>query len=915
MLGKLRLTQRLLLLWFVSTAAVLLVSGFTFKLMQDREAETERKSRIEAAFGILENQIHERANHVATSAGALATRRSVVATLRLFADYFEPGLGHAATFDPPAQDLAGELAELARAAGADWAVIIGPRGTLNGYWRNGDDDHRVYFSYRDDGAMAFSAARGEIFGPLTEVPAFLMYDASEFQAGGDTVRLMRCATGPGPALVAKASVSRGVFASDAAGTGQLIGRVVLGTCFDEDFVERIASQTGAAFGILSEERNLFSSGMPDLIPKATAADGPPAPAFGVGLTAIRWNSDENYLLGASDWVFGDGTANTALFVLDRGNLTAQRRAFVAAGLAGLLLTTAVIFLSGLVYLRRTVTGPLERLMQAVHSMRQGRYERVSGISPGDEIGDLAQTFNHMTERIRIREEELQRLSRAVEQSPASVMITDPAGHIEYVNPRFTAITGYSSDEAIGRKPSLVKSGLTDRDVYADLWRTIRAGKVWRGELFNRAKDGRIICEQVSISPIFGEDGAITHFVGVKEDITQRKEAEAKIEHLAYYDALTDLPNRVLFHDRLGQALARYRRHDATFAILLLDLDHFKDINDSLGHSVGDDLLRMVAQRLGRLLRDTDTLSRFGGDEFAILQSGISTPADAAALAAKVIESFREPFLIGPMSLHSNSSIGISLPAADALDVDELISRADIALYKAKDRGRGGYVYFDDSMTEQVQRDAELTNDLARAVDLGQFRLVFQPQVNLADGTLVGVEALLRWRHPQLDDIPPGRFIPLAESRGLMPKIGLWVLREAGRQWREWQQRGLRVNRVAVNVSAAQFKGGHGFEALAQAIEDCGMPAGALEIEFTESAFVNVDADTLSWIARLSERGVHFAIDDFGTGYSSLVMLRQFQAHKLKVDQGFVRDMLHDANDAAIVHATISLAKSLGMMVV
>ncbi len=906
MLTKLRLNQRLLLLWFASAAAVLFVSGFAYWSLQERQAEIDERARIETAFGILGQHVGERANRLATSAGALAERASVVATLRLFADYFDPQLG-AATFDPPAQELAGELAELARAAGAGWAVIVGRQGPLSGYWRDDATDYRAYFSYPDTGVVAFSSARGDsLFRPLAAAPGFLGKAEGPADAGG--ISMVRCPTGPGPALLA----INPVYRSGSAKPDSLLGSVHVGVCLDREFIERVASQTDTAFDILSGEQFTRSGDRPDSVPSAEPL---PEMATGIPLTAIRWHRDHRRLVGAGDWLLDDGSRNVAQFTLDRADPTAQHHALITAGLSGLLLSGLGIFAIGLLYLRRTVTQPLQQLMRAVHSARQGRYEAVTGIRPGDEIGDLAETFNHMTERIRRREEELRRLSRAVEQSPASVVITDPEGHIEYVNPRFSEVTGYTSEEVLGHKPNLLKSGHMSDEVYARLWQTILAGKVWRGELFNRTKDGTVICEQTSISPIFGEDGIITHFVAVNEDITQRKQAEAQINHLAYHDGLTDLPNRVLFRDRLEQALRLYRRHGVPFALLLLDLDHFKDINDSLGHTVGDGMLRLVARRVDGLLRKSDTFSRFGGDEFAILQSRISGPEDAAALAAKVIDSFREPFAVGAMRLHSNSSIGIAIPGEDVTDADELISRADIALYKAKDRGRGGYVYFDDAMTEQVQRDAELTNDLARAIGQGQLYLTFQPQVELTTGALVGAEALLRWHHPQLGEIPPGRFIPLAESRGLMPEIGLWVLTESCRQWLDWRDQGLAVPRIAVNVSATQFKGSYGFQGMLEAVERAGVPYDALEIEFTESAFMHVDADALAWIGTLSKRGVHFAIDDFGTGYSSLVMLRQFQANKLKIDCGFVRDMLHDANDAAIVQATISLAKSLGIVTV
>ncbi|THF67464.1 EAL domain-containing protein [Pseudothauera nasutitermitis] len=905
---RLSLTHRLLLLWFASVAAVLAVSGVAFLLFENHEIEVERRARIEAAFGTLQNHLDQRAQLLGRSADALAARPGVAGVVGLY-DQAGPENGDAAAFNGAVRDLAADLGELARAADATWAAVIGPQGPVSAYWRHGDDDRQVYFPPRGDAAYV-SAGDGAPFVRIEALPEFLGRVTAAAGSYGDAALVTRCPTGAGPALMVNRPIR--VDARDGA---REPGRVLLGACLDEAFVERVAAQAGAAFGIVGE-RKLLSHAMPDIIPPAVANGvGEPLRRGALALDGIRWHSDEGHVLGAGDWLLGDGSRNTAMFVLSRQQLSEQREALFTAGLAGLALAGAVVFVVGLLYLRRNVTRPLENLLGAVAGMRSGEYRQVAGVRAGDEIGDLVHTFNNMTEQIRERERALRRLSSAVEQSPASVIITTPEGRIEYVNPRFSEITGYSTDEVMGRKPGFLKSGQLPGEVYRELWETILSGRVWRGELSNRAKDGRVVYEQTSISPIFDNAGELIHFVAVKEDVTRRKEVEAHINHLAYHDVLTDLPNRRLFRDRLNQALRTYQRHGTCFALLILDLDHFKDINDSLGHTVGDELLRLVAGRLLGLLRETDTLSRLGGDEFAILQSGVHGPADAAVLAEKIIASFRDSFDLGLMRLHSNTSIGIAVPSGDVVDVDDLISRADIALYKAKGAGRAGYVYFDDAMTAQVQNDAELIHDLARALQNGQLSLVYQPQVELASGRLVGVESLLRWRHPQLGDIPPGRFIPLAESRGLMTEIGLWVLAESCRQWHAWRAQGLEVGHMAVNVSAVQFKGARAYESMLEAVEQASMPPGMLEIEFTESAFVEVSSETLRWIGMLSERGVHFAIDDFGTGYSSLIMLRQLRAHKLKIDREFVKDMLGDPNDAAIVHATVSLAKTLGMTVV
>ena len=907
-----RLTQRLLLLWFISVTAVLAVTGFAYLLFESHQVEVERRSRIETAFTTLQNHVDQRAALLAGSAQAMAERRNVVATVELFANYFDPEASNAALFDPPARELARDLADLARATTADWAVIVGPQGPIGAWWRYGDEDFKAYFSRRSDGEEVQVMREGDAtFGPAGSLQPFVTRVAAGSTLGtGEGPVVMPCATKGGPALFA----SRAVVVRTTTGMREM-GRVMLGSCLDAEFVERVAAQTGAAFGIVGE-RKLFSHSMPDIIPPAAAAVASAIDERGaVKLAAIRWHVDDTHVLGAGDWLLGDGSRNTAMFVLSRQQLSEQRDALFSAGLAGLALAALVVFVIGLLYLRRSVTLPLERLHEAVGNMRLGRYQRIEGVRRGDEIGDLIDTFNDMSTQIYDREMQLRRLSSAVEQSPATVVITAPDGTIEYVNPRFTEVTGYAAEEVLGRNPGMLKSGKVPPEVYAELWSTIQSGKVWRGEFINRTRNGELVYEQASISPIFDENRQIIYYVAVKEDVTERKQAEAHINHLAYHDALTDLPNRRLFRDRLNQALRQYARHGTPFALLILDLDHFKDVNDSLGHSVGDELLRQVAGRLRGLLRETDTLSRLGGDEFAILQVGINAPADAAVLAEKILLSFRESFEIGLMRLHSNTSIGIVMPGRDVTDVEDLISRADIALYKAKAAGRASYVYFDDSMTAQVQNDAELIHDLARATELSQLKLVYQPQIELGSGRLVGVEALLRWEHPKLGLIPPLRFIPLAESRGLMGEIGLWVLTESCRQWARWHERGLDVGRMAINVSATQFRGGRGLEQMTEIIDSGIAPPAALEIEFTESAFVDAGQDTLAWIAALRERGVHFAIDDFGTGYSSLIMLRQIQADKLKVDREFVKDMLTDPNDAAIVHATVSLAKTLGMVVV
>lgn len=909
MLRTTSLTHRLLLLWFAATVGVLFCSGLLYLNLQQRQAQLELEQRLNGGFDLLGNQLSIRASSLDSFAHSLAGQRSIVATLNLFTHYFDPDTAQAELFDPPAQEVTLELANLAKAAGMDWALLMTERGVLSFYNRE-SGERLSYFSQRP-GATLMHTALGldEPFALQRNIPAFLQ--ARQLRALPIGVSFAQCPDSGAPALVAHRRVLR------QEGDIEAVGHVLTGICLGQPFIDAMADYTGLAVAVARAGKVLHQSGMADWQPAGALT----APAnLGIQLGALERDHRDGRLVNGRAGRSADGSSLAFYFSIGDGVLAGQQRSLILAGLAGLAITSLLVLGLGYLYLRRAVTQPLGLLMQGVNRARHGHYERVEGLDSADEIGQLALTFNRMAEHIASRETELKKLSRAVEQSPASVIIVTPSGAIEYVNPRFLEITGYSRDEVIGQNPRILKSGETPPEVYEELWRTILAGQVWRGELRNRTKRGDLIWEQVHISPILDSQGQVIHFVGVKEDITRRRDDEARIRHLAYHDQLTDLPNRSLFHEQLAQALEQLAQDGSPFAVHLLDLDHFKDTNDSLGHPAGDELLRQVAARLTAAVGAGDLVSRFGGDEFAILQRDCRDPAAAARLAEQLLGCFAQPFPVEELQLYSQTSVGIVLAQErdselSREDADAIISRADIALYRAKDQGGGFFVFYDKSMSGRVKDNAELTHDLSQALARNELFLVYQPQISLDTGALVGLEALLRWQHPERGLVSPAQFIPLAESRGLIGPIGLWVLETAWKQAEAWRQQGFNPGPVAVNVSAMQLQRETGFEELARLIDRCSGASELLELEFTESAFLFLDGHNQAWMERLAAMGMRFAIDDFGTGYSSLLLLRRLAAHKLKIDREFVKDVPGDANDEAIVSATIALAGAMGIQVV
>jgi len=680
-----------------------------------------------------------------------------------------------------------------------------------------------------------------------------------------------------------------------------------------------------------------------------------------------------------------------------------------------------------------------RQVSCIERLREGAWYLASNCHTSE--GGTVWVRTDIT-RLREAEGELRKLGRALEQSPVSVVITDVNGIIEYVNPKFEEVSGYAAEELIGRRPSLLKSGEMPDEAYAKMWRTILSGGVWEGTFHNRRKDGSLYWESARIAPVRNENGEITHFIGVKEDITelrryqeslrmsatvfnattegivltdaegrvrmvnpaftqitgyapeealgksavdfygddnpeisakiveelarhgswagevasrrkdgswyhqwlsvttlhdeggvsngqviiisditQHKTDQARILYQANYDLLTGLPNRALLADRLRHALHAARRNRTLTAVAFLDLDRFKTVNDLYGHGTGDRLLEQVADRLQAVVRESDTVARFGGDEFVIVLEELSTGDQAAVVAAKMIRAIARPFDLGSRELVVGASVGLTLYPNDVpleMEVEEaatlLLSNADMAMYQAKARGRNQFQFFEPRTQAEIRLSLALEQDLRRALENDELVLYYQPIVEMPENRIVSVEALLRWNHPRRGMVPPDQFIPLAEETGLIYEIGNWVIVTACKEVRRWHEKGLRVG-LSVNVSARQRERGFSVKKLRALLEESGFDPAYLTLEITENLMMLESEEVIACLRGMKELGVGLSVDDFGTGYSSLSYLKQFPLDILKIDRAFVRDLPDDEEDVSLVRAIMAMADSLGIRVV
>lgn len=646
---------------------------------------------------------------------------------------------------------------------------------------------------------------------------------------------------------------------------------------------------------------------------------------GQGTLLDQWSNGKQYLVGyAHDAGYRDypGLGWIAVVRQDAATAFAPARALqLRILLAGVLLGVFFIFFGA--WMARRIATPISRITAAAERIAAGEFEYDAPPTDGDgEVAHLSASIhtmvNNLTREIleRKKAEEQLRLSAAVfANNSEAIVITDAHNNIVRVNDAFTRISGHSAQEVIGQNPRIFSSGNMDKPFYQKMWTTLLEKNGWTGEIWNKRKNGEIFPEWLILSLVRDDSGNITNHIAIYSDITERKQEEEQIQFLANHDVLTSLPNRTLLTDRLEQALAFAERNKTKVAVLFIDLDHFKNINDSLGHDVGDELLRLAAQRISACFRRTDTIARLGGDEFVAVLPEIGSENEVVSLIEKMLHAFGEKFMVDEHHLSITPSIGISLFPDDGLKPVTLLRNADIAMYRAKSQGRNTLQFYRPEMTEHATERLQIEMQLRHAIENGELILHYQPQVDLNTGEMIGMESLIRWKHPELGMISPARFIPIAEETGLILEIGAWVLREACMQGCIWQKQGYKVVPIAVNVSGVQLKRGPFTALVREILDETGFDSKLLDLEITESVLMACGEASLEIMNSLKALGVTLSLDDFGTGYSSLSRLKSLPLDYLKVDQSFVRDIATDPNDAAIVRAILSMSREMNLKVI
>ena len=610
------------------------------------------------------------------------------------------------------------------------------------------------------------------------------------------------------------------------------------------------------------------------------------------------------------WIAWIGVPVSAIYA------EANKRAKIASTIV-LIAVLMLLFIT--LIIARRITRPIAALENTARALHNGDFGARATVKGPRDIAAVAQEFNSMVDAQQHSLEQL-RIAATAFESHEGMMITDANHIILRVNSAFTRTTGYASEEIVGRAPLLLRSDHHDAVFYRAMWESIERTGGWQGEIWGKRKNGEVYPKWLNITAVKSSQGAVTHYISTEFDITERKKADEKINELAFYDQLTGLPNRTLLQDRLRLAMAVSTRHKMHGALMLIDLDNFKTLNDTLGHDMGDLLLKQVAERLCACVRAEEVVARLGGDEFVVILTNLGTLENHAATQAesvgeKILAALNQPYQINEVTFHSTPSIGVTLFKGQHVGIDELLKQADLAMYKAKDTGRNAMRFFDPAMQTLVIEQSKLEADLRRALKENQFELHYQPQVTI-DGLITGAEALVRWHHPERGIVPPAEFIPLAEESRLILPLGVWVLETACTRLNIWAlQPELCELNLAVNVSAHQFRQADFVEQVLSAIKKTGANPRRLKLELTESLMVQNIEDIIEKMRALKAHGVGFSLDDFGTGYSSLSYLKRMPLDQLKIDQSFVRDVLTDANDAALARTIVKLAESLGLQVI
>jgi len=572
-------------------------------------------------------------------------------------------------------------------------------------------------------------------------------------------------------------------------------------------------------------------------------------------------------------------------------------------------------------IQQRILIPLSQLELAARRIAEDNFSKSLIIRGNDEFSHVAEAFDSMRNflisdrqvRSTKAEDELNKLSIAIDQSVNSVVITDLNGVIEYVNPHFYRVTGYEPDEVIGRRMNILKSGKNPEQTYIDIWLAIGEGRMWHGELLNKKKNCELFWEMVTITPVHDNEQKITHFISIQHDISERKALE-QTSFLAYHDQLTKLPNRALLADRFTQIVAHAQRINSKVALLMLDLDHFKEVNDNFGHQAGDQLLIEFVERLKGAMRSCDTLARYGGDEFVMLVEDVTNIELLIELVNRLMKAITTPFSFEEQEMSVTGSIGISIWPDDGKHMDILLKKADAAMYHSKEDGRNQYQFFTNEMNNQINQRLKLERNLRKAIDHQEFELYYQPQVCLESNKLIGAEALIRWNHPQLGFVSPLQFIPLAEETNLIKPIGKWVLQTACAQIVKWNKEGDKELSMAVNVSICQLEDENFISYLKAVLEESGVNPADLEIEITESTVVSHPEKILKVLESIKELGLKLALDDFGTGYSGLSHMREFPFDKIKIDRSFIKDIENKPEDKIIIQAITQMAHAMNIKV-
>lgn len=586
-----------------------------------------------------------------------------------------------------------------------------------------------------------------------------------------------------------------------------------------------------------------------------------------------------------------------------------------------LLVSGIVFVLTMVILaivHMLAVRHINRINERILGLAEGDLATKISVSASQELVHLADSVNALAGVLQLneqRKDELRLSASVFEGTSDAIIVTDSVGTIIQVNKGFTEVTGYPAEEVLGKTPSLLRSDRHTDKFYQEMWSSLEYYGRWQGEIWNRHKDGQVHPIWQNITAVKDDSGQVKQYIGVFSDITEKKMSEERIRYLAHYDVLTDLPNRLLFEEHCRHALDRANRDGHQLAVLFLDLDNFKNINDSLGHAIGDMLLKLVAGRLSSLLREEDTVARLGGDEFTVILEEPRGLADVNLVVRKLMNAFIEPFELEGQELRVTPSLGISIYPDDGEDFSTLIKNADAAMYRAKEQGRNNYQFYTQELTAQALERSILTTQLGRALEQDELKLYYQPQLSLKSGEVIGVEALLRWDHPEHGLVLPKKFIYLAEESGLIIPIGEWVIQTACHDFMRWREMEPPLLQVSVNVSGPQIQRGEIVETVRRVLEETGIEPHCLELEITESFIMREADQAIITLTKLKALGVMLAIDDFGTGYSSLSYLKRLPIDRLKIDRSFVRDIPQDPDDMAITKAILSLGANLQLEVI